>query len=164
GEHLAARPVTVHPGEPDERTATDAFGPTRRHARAGGRWARAMGLAAFAAVFALAGGFAARTWVAPSRAPASASLPAAPPACAPARPRGRRRAPAPPRPPAAPAPPPGAPPEEGRPGGGGPPPRRPPPPPPPRGKPPAGRAAPGARRTGVAPAHLGSRLAETTLG
>ena len=34
GEHLAARPVTIPSGDPGERTATDAFGPTRRRATA----------------------------------------------------------------------------------------------------------------------------------
>jgi eukaryotic-like serine/threonine-protein kinase len=49
GEHLAARPITIHSGDPGERTATDAFGPTRRRARAG--------------ECALAGGFAVKKWV-----------------------------------------------------------------------------------------------------
>ncbi len=63
GEHLAARPITIHSGDPGERTATDAFGPTRRRARASERWARALGLVAFAVVCALAGGFAVKKWV-----------------------------------------------------------------------------------------------------
>jgi tRNA A-37 threonylcarbamoyl transferase component Bud32 len=88
GEHLAARPAPIHPNDPGERTATDAFGPTRRRARAGERRVRALGLVAFAAVFALAGGFAAKAWVSHQTArpgapaaivsPASAT-PAAPP-------------------------------------------------------------------------------------
>jgi len=83
GEHLAARPVTIRAGDPDERTATDAFGPTRRRAPAPRRWTLALALAAFAAVFALAGGFAARAWVARSQhavvsqAPARVAEPAA---------------------------------------------------------------------------------------
>jgi tRNA A-37 threonylcarbamoyl transferase component Bud32 len=73
GDHLAARPVTIHSGDPGERTATDAFGPTRRRASARGRWVRALGLVGFAAVFALAGGFAAKTWVAHAQHPAAAA-------------------------------------------------------------------------------------------
>jgi tRNA A-37 threonylcarbamoyl transferase component Bud32 len=79
GEHLAARPVTIHSGDPDARTATDAFGPTRRRASTRERWVRALGLVAFAAVFALAGGFAAKAWVARGQhAPANASVSPAP--------------------------------------------------------------------------------------
>jgi serine/threonine protein kinase len=85
GEHLAARPVTIHSGDPGERTATDAFGPTRRRAPAGGRWIRALGLSAFAAVFALAGGLAAKKWAAHqdgvrAAMPAALAVPAATPA------------------------------------------------------------------------------------
>jgi len=62
GEHLAARPATVRAAGAEERTATDAFGPTRRRVTAGRRWARGLALTAFAAVFALAGGLAAKRW------------------------------------------------------------------------------------------------------
>ncbi|HEY4394653.1 MAG TPA: serine/threonine-protein kinase [Polyangia bacterium] len=97
GEHLAARQVSVPSGDPGERTATDAFGPTRRRASARGRWGRALGLAAFAAVFALAGGLAAKAWVARAQhEPTGAS---AAPAVSPA---AHARSVAPPIPPAAP--------------------------------------------------------------
>jgi tRNA A-37 threonylcarbamoyl transferase component Bud32 len=79
GEHLAARPVTIRSEDPGERTATDAFGPTRRRARAGSKWVRALGLAAFAGVFAVAGGVAAKKWLVGKERAA-----AAPPAVAPA--------------------------------------------------------------------------------
>jgi serine/threonine-protein kinase len=62
GEHLAARPVPVRSTDGEERTATDAFGPTRRRVTTGRKWARGLALAAFAAVFALAGGLAAKKW------------------------------------------------------------------------------------------------------
>jgi len=79
GEHLAARPVTIHSGDPEERTATDAFGPTGRRASARGRRARVLGLVAFAAAFALAGGLAAKAWVARGQhAPTTASVPPVP--------------------------------------------------------------------------------------
>jgi hypothetical protein len=61
GEHLAARAVAVRSGGDAERTATDAFGPTRR-VTAGRKWMSALGLVAFAAVSALGGVFAAKRW------------------------------------------------------------------------------------------------------
>jgi hypothetical protein len=60
GEHLAGRPAAVRSA--DERTATDAFGPTRRRVTTGRKWARWLALTAFAAVFALAGGLTAKRW------------------------------------------------------------------------------------------------------
>ena len=70
GEHLAGRPVAVRGAE--ERTATDAFGPTRRRVTAGRKWVRWLALTVFAAVFALAGGLAAKRWKTDAeRAPAS---------------------------------------------------------------------------------------------
>jgi serine/threonine-protein kinase len=79
GEHLAGRAVDVR-SSAEERTATDAFGPTRRRANRGRRWARALALTTFAAVFALAGGLAAKKWKTEAeRAPAPpVALPADP--------------------------------------------------------------------------------------
>jgi len=80
GEHLAGRPVNGRPPGGEERTATDAFGPTRRRSNSGRKWPRALAVAAFAAVFALAGGLAAKKWKTEvERAPAPlAALPAPP--------------------------------------------------------------------------------------
>jgi hypothetical protein len=62
-EHLAARAAALHVGLPEEdRTATDAFGPTRPRATVGRRWTNVLGLTAFACVFALAGGLVAKKW------------------------------------------------------------------------------------------------------
>jgi tRNA A-37 threonylcarbamoyl transferase component Bud32 len=65
-EHLAARAAVVPAGAiAEERTATDAFGPTRpRASRAsvGRRWMSALALTAFACVFALGGGLVAKKW------------------------------------------------------------------------------------------------------
>jgi serine/threonine-protein kinase len=87
GEHLAGRPVNVRSPAAEERTATDAFGPTRRRANGRRKWARGLALTAFAAVFALAGGLAAKRWKTEvEHAPAAeVALPAAanPPATAP---------------------------------------------------------------------------------
>ena len=79
GEHLAGRPATVPSAGAEERTATDAFGTTRRRATRGRKWARGLALTVFAAVFALAGGLAAKRWrTETERAPAPAvALPAA---------------------------------------------------------------------------------------
>jgi serine/threonine-protein kinase len=60
GEHLAGRPVAVRAAE--ERTATDAFAPTRRRVTTRRKWVRTLALTVFAAVFALAGGLAAKRW------------------------------------------------------------------------------------------------------
>ena len=80
GEHLAARTVTVRAGADGERTATDAFGPTRRRATAGQqRWMGALGLAAFAAVSALGGVLAAKKWRSVEREPTPPSATAAAP-------------------------------------------------------------------------------------
>jgi hypothetical protein len=62
GEHLAGRPAPVRSAGADERTATDAFGPTRRRVDRGRKWAGGLALLAFAAVFALAGGLLAKRW------------------------------------------------------------------------------------------------------
>jgi len=79
GEHLAGRPAAVRSADAEERTATDAFGPTRRRVARGRRWASALALTVFAAVFALAGGLAAKRWKTEAeRAPTSpVALPAA---------------------------------------------------------------------------------------
>ena len=79
GEHLAGRPAVFRSAGAEERTATDAFGPTRRRATRGRKWARGLALTVFAAVFALAGGLAAKRWKTEAeRAPASpVALPAA---------------------------------------------------------------------------------------
>ena len=62
-EHLAARAAAVHGGRPaEERTATDAFGPTRPRASVGRRWTNVLALTAFACVFAFAGGLVAKKW------------------------------------------------------------------------------------------------------
>jgi serine/threonine protein kinase len=89
GEHLAARPMPVGASD-SERTATDAFGPTRRRTSRGRRWQSALGLTAFAAVFALAGGLAAKKWVVGTGS-ARPAVPAAvlpPPAASAAAPPG----------------------------------------------------------------------------
>jgi hypothetical protein len=78
GEHLAARPAAVRAAGAEERTATDAFGPTRRRVTAGRRWARWLALTAFAAVFALAGGLAAKRWKTDAERAATAPAVAAP--------------------------------------------------------------------------------------
>jgi tRNA A-37 threonylcarbamoyl transferase component Bud32 len=88
-EYLAAGPTGARAADPIERTATDAFGPTRRHVPAAGRrWTRALGLVAFAALFALAGGLAAKKWKGESEHPpattAAVSPGAAPVAASPA--------------------------------------------------------------------------------
>ncbi len=44
GEHLAARPATLRSTDGEERTATDAFGPTRRRVTIGRKWARGLAL------------------------------------------------------------------------------------------------------------------------
>jgi len=79
GEHLAGRPVPVRAAGAEERTATDAFGPTRRRTTRGRKWTRGLALTAFAAVFALAGGLAAKRWKTDAeQAPAApVALPAA---------------------------------------------------------------------------------------
>ena len=82
GEHLAARPTTGS-GSDAERTATDAFGPTRRRTSRARPWARALGLTAFAAVFALAGGLAAKKWVVGTGTARPAALPPAAASAAP---------------------------------------------------------------------------------
>jgi len=84
GEHLAARPATVRAAGAEERTATDAFGPTRRRVNAGRRWTRWLALTAFAAVFALAGGLAAQRWKTDAERAAPAPPVAAPAPVAPA--------------------------------------------------------------------------------
>ena len=84
GEHLAGRPAPVRSAGAEERTATDAFGPTRRRVTARRTWVRGLALTVFAAVFALAGGLAAKKWKSEAeRAPAS---PVALPAPAPSGP------------------------------------------------------------------------------
>ncbi len=73
GEHLAGRPAVVRSAGAEERTATDAFGPTRRRATRGRKWARGLALTVFAAVFALAGGLGGEEMENRSRARAGAS-------------------------------------------------------------------------------------------
>jgi tRNA A-37 threonylcarbamoyl transferase component Bud32 len=82
GEHLAARPTAVHSTDA-ERTATDAFGSTRRRAPRRPVWVRALALTAFAAVFALAGGLAAKKWKADAERPPAPVASVAGPAAAP---------------------------------------------------------------------------------
>jgi len=60
-EHLAARAAAA-PAGVEERTATDAFGPTPPRASVGRRWINALALTAFACVFALGGGLVAKKW------------------------------------------------------------------------------------------------------
>ena len=63
GEHLAARPAGASTSDPEERTATDAFGAKRRGAAArAGRVRRTMATAAFIGLSAVAGGLVARRW------------------------------------------------------------------------------------------------------
>jgi eukaryotic-like serine/threonine-protein kinase len=80
GEHLAGRPVAVRSAGGEERTATDAFGPKRTRLNGGRRWARGLALTTFAAVFALAGGLAAKKWKTEVEHPPApqVALPAAP--------------------------------------------------------------------------------------
>jgi tRNA A-37 threonylcarbamoyl transferase component Bud32 len=62
-EHLATRAAAMPAGAiSEERTATDAFGPTRPRASVGRRWVNALALTAFACVFALGGGLVAKKW------------------------------------------------------------------------------------------------------
>jgi tRNA A-37 threonylcarbamoyl transferase component Bud32 len=86
GEHLAARSAALPAGDPDERTATDAFGPTRRRVVAGRKWVRALGLTAFAAVFALAGGLWAKKWKTEGKRANSSASVATPPLAGPPAP------------------------------------------------------------------------------
>ena len=79
GDHLAARPVPA--AAPAERTATDAFATAAGRPRSGAGVRRALGLAAFAAVFAVAGALIIR----------HGRNDAAPAACRRRRPRCRRR-------------------------------------------------------------------------
>jgi tRNA A-37 threonylcarbamoyl transferase component Bud32 len=62
GDHLAASPAPARDPAGEERTATDAFAKTTRQKPARARLMRALALTAFAAVFATAGGLAARRW------------------------------------------------------------------------------------------------------
>ncbi|HXU64474.1 MAG TPA: hypothetical protein VN962_22400, partial [Polyangia bacterium] len=106
-DHLAARAAPAA-ATTDEPTVTDAFGAAPR--RGTGRVTRALGMLAFAAVFAVAGGLAAKRWRstgerpihvaapaaappvkrAPPPAPAAAPAPSAPTAVRPAAPAHRR--------------------------------------------------------------------------
>jgi serine/threonine protein kinase len=56
GEHLAARPTASSAADPEDRTATDAFGPTRLRARASGRWRQALAIGGIVAIAAVSGG------------------------------------------------------------------------------------------------------------
>jgi tRNA A-37 threonylcarbamoyl transferase component Bud32 len=75
-EHLAARPVALpSQGKQDERTATDAFAPTRLRASGRRRWTNVLALTGFACVFALAGGLFAKKWKsAAEQAPAAPAI------------------------------------------------------------------------------------------
>ena len=73
GEHLAASPAATPPLDPADRTATDAFGPTRLRARVRFHWGRAAALAAVLALSAVGGGVVARRWTAPAAAPPRAT-------------------------------------------------------------------------------------------
>ena len=87
GEHLAARPAATPPADPEERTATDAFGPTRLRRQARFRWGQAAAMTVVLALSAVVGGFVAKRWsggsVAPVRAAAASAAPALPAAPAP---------------------------------------------------------------------------------
>jgi serine/threonine protein kinase len=90
GEHLAARPAATPPLDPADRTATDAFAPTRLRARTRFRWGQAAALAVVLALSAVAGGLVAKRWTATSPAaaraaevPAPVAAPVAPPTAAP---------------------------------------------------------------------------------
>ncbi len=62
GDHLAASPAPARDLPGEERTATDAFAKTTRQRPVRARLVRGLALAAFAAVFAVAGGVVAKRW------------------------------------------------------------------------------------------------------
>jgi serine/threonine protein kinase len=62
GEHLAAKPAVVASSDPAERTATDAFGPTRLGKRRRARGARYAAVAGLIAACALAGAWVTKRW------------------------------------------------------------------------------------------------------
>jgi eukaryotic-like serine/threonine-protein kinase len=62
GDHLAASPAPERDLSSEERTATDAFAGTIRSRPLRSRVTRGLALAAFAAVFAVAGGLVAKRW------------------------------------------------------------------------------------------------------
>jgi serine/threonine protein kinase len=72
-EHLAARPSAAQPIDSEDRTATDAFGPTRRRARARARWGRSFAVAASVVLAAFAGGFLTKKWKGESSRPPAAA-------------------------------------------------------------------------------------------
>jgi serine/threonine protein kinase len=78
GEHLAARPAATPPTDSEDRTATDAFGPTRLRGQARLRWGQAAAMTAVLALSAVLGGFVAKRWIGTSAAPGRAAASAAP--------------------------------------------------------------------------------------
>jgi tRNA A-37 threonylcarbamoyl transferase component Bud32 len=68
-EHLATPSAAARPVDPTDRTATDAFGPTRLRSRTRARTPRAIALVGFLALSAVGGGWMAKRW---QRTPASA--------------------------------------------------------------------------------------------
>jgi hypothetical protein len=89
GDHLAASTAPARDLRTEERTATDAFGKTLPQRRARTGVLRALALAAFAAVFATAGGLAAKHWRTEHPAPVVAvPAPTVPPSPTLPAPRG----------------------------------------------------------------------------
>jgi eukaryotic-like serine/threonine-protein kinase len=72
GEHLADHPPAPRVGAP-ERTVTDTFAAGRPPSKRPAAWTRALGLAVFAAAFAVGGGLAAKRWRAAESAPRPAA-------------------------------------------------------------------------------------------
>jgi tRNA A-37 threonylcarbamoyl transferase component Bud32 len=83
-EHLATPTAAARPVDPEDRTATDAFGPTRLRPRA--RAPRALALAGFLALSAVGGGLVAKRWQRTAPPPPVAAAPVAKPTPAPALP------------------------------------------------------------------------------
>ena len=61
-EHWRAPSVAARPVDPEDRTATDAFGPTRLRARTTARAPQAIALVAFLGLCAVGGGWIAKRW------------------------------------------------------------------------------------------------------
>jgi serine/threonine protein kinase len=79
GEHLAARPAATPPADTEDRTATDAFGPTRLRGQARLRWGQAAAMTVVLALSAVLGGFVAKRWSGSGAAPVRAAAASAPP-------------------------------------------------------------------------------------
>jgi tRNA A-37 threonylcarbamoyl transferase component Bud32 len=83
-EHLAAPNAAARPVDPEDRTATDAFGPTRVGPRRGVRAPRAIAVLAFLALSAAGGGWITQRWQrVATPAPTTARVAAAPQPAAP---------------------------------------------------------------------------------